>query len=217
MSGAPGFDRLARIYRLLEYGVFGGMLQRARTALLAPLATCQDVLVVGDGDGRGLRALLDLAPAIRCTSLDASAAMLRQADRRVRRAHPEAQVTWLCEDVRRWRPAPAAYDAVVTAFVLDCFTAEEVERIVSTIVAGLRPGGQWLFVDFDRPSGGIGRIEADVLVPFLYAFFRWQTGIAARALPPSAAILEGHGLVAVETRTFRRGLVRATRYERPSR
>lgn len=66
MSGPPaeargrrGYDRLGPWYEWVEWLRFGGRLQTWRTRLLDRLPTPRSALVLGDGDGRFLRALLD--------------------------------------------------------------------------------------------------------------------------------------------------------------
>ena len=61
----PDFDRLARLYRWMEYLTFGPWLQRCRSAFLGGIANSRRALVLGDGDGRFTARLLADCPAIR--------------------------------------------------------------------------------------------------------------------------------------------------------
>jgi ubiquinone/menaquinone biosynthesis C-methylase UbiE len=214
MMTTAHFDRLAGVYRALEYVAFGRLLERARTVLLPALSSCGDILLVGDGDGRCLEALVALAPRARVTSLDASKAMIARARRRIAGTDNESRVSFERVDARSWRCRPARFDAIVTMFVLDCFTAADVAAIVRSMAPSLRNDGLWLFVDFAVPRSGLGRLHALLWVKTLYAFFRLQTGIDARTLPPSEAILERHGFRRSEVREFRAGLVRSVLFER---
>ncbi len=51
MNPVPNFNRLAQIYRWLEYLSFGPFLWRCRIRFLPDLAHCRRALVLGDGDG----------------------------------------------------------------------------------------------------------------------------------------------------------------------
>lgn len=53
-TSSRSFDRLARIYRVLELAAFGRDLERARFELLPHLRGAQAILIVGEGDGRCL-------------------------------------------------------------------------------------------------------------------------------------------------------------------
>ena len=207
----PGFDGVARVYHALEVAAFGGALQRARTAYLDRLAPCRDVLLLGDGDGRFLRALLDVAPDVCVHSVDASAAMLAVAEHRLRPGE-RARVTFEHADARRFDPGARTYDAVVTAFFLDCFSDHDVAHLVARVGPHLRRGGVWVFTDFASPARGVARLYARLVVGALYRFFRWRAGIDARGLPPSEAILERSGLMPVAHHEFRAGLIRAVLY-----
>lgn len=214
MTGG-GFDRVAGIYRLLEHVAFGRTLQRARTAHLDVLRGCGDILVIGDGDGRCLEAIVAMAPDAHVTAIDASGAMLARARRRIAAAGAADRVTFRRADVRRAGSWPLDhYDAIVTMFVLDCFTAGDVEAIVAALARGVRPDGLWLFADFAIPDRGWRRLHARLVVGLLYAFFRWTTGIEARSLPPAEATLVAQGFSPAGLREYRGGLIRSVWFRR---
>lgn len=206
-----GFDGIARSYQVLERMAFGGVLHRARTAFLEAVIPCQDVLLLGDGDGRFGRALLEASPHVRVHSVDASAAMLALAAARVR-PEDRSRITFEQIDALHFDPGSRTYDAVATLFFLDCFSAEDVATLVTRVRPHLRPGGLWLFADFAIPSGMLARAHARVVVWALYRFFRWRTGLGAHTLPPSEQILEQAGLRPVAHRAFRAGLIRSVLY-----
>jgi ubiquinone/menaquinone biosynthesis C-methylase UbiE len=211
---ASGFDRVARIYRWIEYLAFGRTLQRARTAHLAALRSCRDILLVGDGDGRCLEAVLREVPAARVTTVDGSSSMLDHARRRAERAGATSRVEFVRADLRTATWLDGRYDAVVTLFVLDCFRVAQVEAIVGILAAALRPHGLWLFADFDVPPRGWRRWHARTWVGLLYAFFRATTGLGAQSLPPSESLIHARGFDAVAVRTYRAGLIRSVRFAR---
>jgi len=203
-----GFDRVAGPYQVLEYLAFGRSLERARAHGLDRLRDCREILVIGEGDGRCLRALVRVAPAARIRCIDASAAMIARARRRLASSGAGDRVAFEHADVRDVDVPAARYDAVVTMFVLDCFSPSDVAAIAARLVRGLRPGGRWVFADFAIPPRGWARLRARVWVRALYAFFGWSAGLSVRALPPSEAILQAAGLTPVGARAFQHGLVR---------
>lgn len=202
------FDRVARVYRWLEHAAFGTALQRARFVHLHHLHDCRRILLLGDGDGRALARILEVAPASTVTSVDASSRMLEQASRRIRDADRD-RVTLHCADARTLSLLPQSVDAVVTQFFLDCFTPGEMTALVHSVAPAVRTGGLWLFADFTLPPRGARRAVAGTIVTALYAFFRWTTAITARALPPSEEALRHAGFVAVDDATLAGGLLRS--------
>lgn len=206
-----GFDRVARVYHALEFAAFGGALQRARTAHIARLRHCDDILILGDGDGRFLTALLPIAPHARVHCVDASRAMQDLAAARVGAADRD-RVTFECADARALDLGARRFDAVVTLFFLDCLTAGEVDALIARTTPHLRPRALWLFADFAIPPRGLARLHARVIVGTLYRFFQWRAGLEVQTLPPSEALLERAGFVLEDERGFRAGLIRSTVY-----
>lgn len=207
-----GFDRVARVYHALERLAFGSTLERARFAHLTALTGCRDVLVLGDGDGRCVARVASMLPEARIRCVDGSAGMLARLQARLT---PSDRARISCEqaDIRTVALPARSYDAVLTMFVLDCLTDEEVARLAPRVAAALRPGGQWLFADFSIPARGWRRLRARLWVALLYAFFRWTAGLAVSSLPASEAHIREAGLTPGSTLTFQQGLIRSVLFE----
>jgi ubiquinone/menaquinone biosynthesis C-methylase UbiE len=209
----PSFDRLAAVYRLLEFASFGRDLERARFCLLDRLAGCRRILVFGEGDGRALVRLAAAAPQAHIECVDISAAMIARARARLNPSDA-ARVIFHHADAMA-APLPAGpFDAVTTMFFLDCFTSPQVSVLVDRIAATLAPGALWLWADFRMPERGWSRLRARLTIPLLYAFFRWQTGIPARQLPPAEESLAAAGLVPVACLDRQGGMVRTCLFAR---
>lgn len=209
----PDFDGLARWYRLLEFAAFGRDLERARFRFLPCLRECRDILILGEGDGRCLARLAPLAPAAGIRCIDASAAMLRRAAGRLGAVPPRIRLEQgdaLAADL----PA-AAYDAAITFFFLDCFQPPEAEALLSRVIRSLRPGAALLWADFAVPERGWARWRGQAWLALLYGFFRWRTGIAARALPPAEAALRRAGLLLEAEEAYQGGLIRTAIWRVP--
>ncbi|AHF91866.1 SAM-dependent methlyltransferase [Opitutaceae bacterium TAV5] len=216
--GKSGFDRLASPYRLLEYAAFGRALERARFCHFDLLGQRRRrrLLLLGDGDGRGLARACELLPETRIDSVDISAGMLARAGRRL----PEAQrgrVSLHHADALAFSYPPQEYDAVATLFFLDCFTLAEVAAFVARLRPALRPGALWLHADFALPARrGWRRVRAQAWLAVMYAFFRWQTGLSARRLPGSEGIIEAAGLKTTRVAESQHGLLRSVVFELPA-
>lgn len=214
MSGTPAnFDRLAKCYRALEVLAFGGDLERARFRFVDELAGCRSILILGEGDGRFLTHLLPRAPNARIHCLDSSAAMLAKATQRIAGSERH-RVRFEQADAESYKFQPNVYDAVVTLFFLDCFDAPTAEKVVSRISPSLTPRAQWLYADFATPPRGLARLRARVWLAVLYAFFRWQTGLRTRRLPPAEAIIRSNGFRPKAELTLQNGLLRSVHFVR---
>ncbi len=219
MTG-DGFGRLAQMYEGLEHTVFGTLLTRARSACLNDLKGAENILILGEGDGRFLVSLLSHHPRAHVTVLENSAGMLRRAQKRVQAQLPNActRVTWWHHDALT-APLPAAhYDAVVTLFFLDVFPEGSLETLVDRLSRSLKPGGRWFVADFAAPHtlSGWVRPYSRVLVALMYAFFRFQTALPAKTVVPFQPFLQACGLEPVRTQNFRGGFVYTQVWRKPA-
>jgi SAM-dependent methyltransferase len=128
------------------------------------LAPGDEVLELGAGDGRTLRALA-ASHGIRGTAVDFSPAAVQRARDAARDAG--GTVTAICADVRTWQPE-TTYDAVIVTFV-QLLPAER-RALFACMRSAVRPGG-WVLGQWFRPAhlrGGYDRIgpnRPDRMVP----------------------------------------------------
>ena len=206
MNSSRGYDQLAPVYRLVEFVAYGRALERARFHHFARLRDCKHLLLLGDGDGRGLALACRLAPHAHIDSVDFSAGML---DRAARRLRPEdrARVTLRQADALTAAFPAGTYDAVTTLFFLDCFSDVQVRSFISHLRPALTANALWLHADFTLPTHGYHRLRARVLLALMLMFFRWQTGLQVRALPPSEALLADAGFQRIATSSWQGGFI----------
>jgi hypothetical protein len=177
----PNFDRLARLYRWMEWFSFGPFLSRCRCAFLSSLQNRRSALILGDGDGRFTARLLNQNPHLIADALDASSAMLRELSNRA--AANSARLQTHLADARTFMPARRDYDLIVTHFFLDCLTTEEVEALAIRMRNHTSRDAIWLVSEFAIPAGWYGHAIAQPLVSSLYWAFGWLTGLQIRRLP----------------------------------
>ena len=173
-------DAIAPWYRWLEYAGFGRALERRREAFLGEVANARRVLVLGDGDGRALAALLRANDQATIDYVDVSAGMLELARARA----GESRVAYHHADALTMPLEGGAYDLVVTHFFLDCFDDLGQERLVERVGEALTPEARWLVSEFRKPG---------LFVAMLYWFFRITTGLQTRALVDHHALFECEG------------------------
>jgi SAM-dependent methyltransferase len=217
MTATPNFNRVARIYRWAEYLALGPLLQRARTHFIPQLAPCRSALLLGDGDGRFLAALLRANPHIHAVALDGSRRMLHLLQRRCSFAGARLQTCQgtlpaALEDL----PSPKNFDLVISHFVLDCFTQPDVERIVQAAAKAANPHTLWLISDFGLPSRPIRRRVAAIYIRALYAAFRLLTGLRVTSLPDPASELRRAGFTLQNRREWMSGFVYTEIWQRGS-
>lgn len=205
------FDRLAPHYDWLEALTAGGTLQRVRTAWLPELRGRRRILSAGEGHGRFAAACTAAHPAAELTCVEASACLLRHAQRRI--GGRPASVRWHQVDVRSWSP-DGPYDAIVTCFFLDCFPPAQLAGVVRKLADCARPDALWLVADFALPPRGPARWRARMIHAVMYAFFRRLVALPARRLTPPDALLQRQGFSLAGRREFEWGLLRADLWRR---
>jgi SAM-dependent methyltransferase len=213
---APNFDRVARLYRPLEYLTLGRALERCRLHFLPDLASRTHALVFGDGDGRFLAQLLRQNPLLHADAVDTSAAMLQILRTR---CHPaQARLRTHQVDALTFTAIQPAipYDLVVTHFFLDCLTQPNVDALTSQIAPNLAPEALWLVSDFRIPTGPLA-LPARLLVRGLYLAFRILTGLRVTALPDHEAALTHAGLIRIAQHRSFAGILTTELWRKPQR
>jgi SAM-dependent methyltransferase len=185
----PNFDLIARPYRLLERLTLGRALERTRLHFLPQVIEARNALVLGDGDGRFLAALLAQNPHLQATAVDTSAAMLALLEARC--APYRDRLTILHADALTFTPT-GAYDLICTHFFLDCLTQSDLDALVRRLALHLT--GPWLVSDFRIPPGAL-RWPATILIQSLYFAFRILTGLSTTRLPDHELAFTRAGLL----------------------
>ena len=202
-SAPPDFNRLARIYRWMEWLTFGPFLQRCRCSFLHRVGSRSHGLILGDGDGRFTARLVPMNPAISIDAVDASDAMLRQLLARADSLRVHAHKA----DVRTFRPPQSRYDLIATHFFLDCLDNREVRNTASLLRHHSGPETLWLISEFAIPSNLFGRLIARPLVSALYLAFSLLTNLHTHELPNHHQDLGVCGWELIEQHEYLGGLL----------
>lgn len=209
------FGLLAPHYGWMERVLAGRLLQRARTAWIDQLADREHLLIAGVGHGRFLHELLPQHRRLRVTCVDASADMLREAEKRARLARLDVtRVQFVHARLPEWRADAGKFDALATHFFLDCFAPRELAAVVASLADAATPDAVWLVTDFAVPPRGWTRQRARAVHALMYAFFRLATQLPARRLTPPDELLAARGFALAGRRTFSRGLLQSDWWRR---
>jgi ubiquinone/menaquinone biosynthesis C-methylase UbiE len=202
------FDLIAPHYRWMEFVLAGRKLQRCRTQFLGQLGGAENILIVGEGNGRFLTECRRSFPQAGITCIDASRPMLALARARLQCGGLTDQgVEFLHADALQWRPPSNAYDLIVTHFFLDCFRAEQLREVIGKLATSARSGACWLLADFQVPRERIARWRARILLWCMYSFFRAITRLPAKELVAPDAFLVQAGFTLEQRRFSEWGLL----------
>ncbi len=209
------FDVLAPHYRWMEVVLAGDKLQRCRVAHLQETGAARNILILGEGNGRFLVECRRTFPMAGITCVDASARMLSLAKRRLQQCGLAAnRVEFIHADALEWEPRLNAYDLLATHFFLDCFRADQLERLIFSLAKSATVEANWLVADFQIPAVGLARIRAEFIHRLMYTFFRIVTRIPARSLTSPDRCLEANGFRLKTRQVSELGLLRSDLWAR---
>jgi ubiquinone/menaquinone biosynthesis C-methylase UbiE len=194
---------------MVEYLAFGASLQQRRLQYLNEAGGRKNALVVGDGDGRFLGALLTRHPHIQVDFVELSGGMLRLARRRAFRVERDAssRVRFRQADARSVALPEDAYCLIVTHFFLDCLSQEDCDAVVRKLATAAAPGALWIVSEFRQPASGVPKYWARFWIWLCYLFFRVATGLTTRQLPDYARAMHQNGFRLAKQRVSRTGLL----------
>jgi ubiquinone/menaquinone biosynthesis C-methylase UbiE len=202
------FDALAPHYRWMEFLLAGEKLQRCRTTFLDQVANARNVLILGEGHGRFLIECRRRLSHAHITCVDASERMLEVARARLARAGLNSQnISFVHADALNWEPHPARVDLIVTQFFLDCFRADQLQRIIERLARLANPGASWLLADFQAPAAGLPALRARIILKSMYLFFRAATRLPAKTLTLPDPFLRATGFALHQRRISEWGLL----------
>lgn len=209
------FEKLAPHYRWLEFVLAGEKLQRCRTAFLNPELKPDNILILGEGNGRFLVECCKLFPSSKVVCVDASQTMLRLAGRRLaQNGMDRVNLELVHADALGWTPPKQSFDLLVTHFFLDCFREDQLPGLVERLAEAARPAARWLLADFQIPDRGLKRWRAKAIHQLMYTFFRITTRLPARRLHVPDGWLEHEGFSLKNRRVTDFGLLRSDLWSR---
>ncbi|MEZ4605469.1 MAG: class I SAM-dependent methyltransferase [Deinococcales bacterium] len=179
----------------LENLAFGRQLQSCRLAFIDDLKDCQNILILGEGDGRMMLELLKRYPQLRITSLDNSQAMLRCSQKRLNKHQLLSdRLEFIHADALRYHLPVERFDGLISLFFLDNFTESQLEKLIPRLSASLKQGGKFYQGDFCLPQGFWASFHAKAWLWVMYLFFNLLTDISSRKLAEPQAYFLAAGL-----------------------
>jgi tRNA (cmo5U34)-methyltransferase len=197
---SSGFDRVAGCYPWLEARVFGRKLEQIRSQYLNCVTQRENVLIVGEGNGRFCAALVYQKVSGSVTIVDSSARMLAAVRSRIGDRGRNLEIRFIHADVREWQP-DRVFDCLVTQFFFDLFKPSTQEAILGRLTAACTGGAGWLDTDFTADPTGV---QTRILYELQYIFFKWSCGIEASSLSDVGACTSAR-LWQVQHQTFGSG------------
>lgn len=200
----PNFDRIAFAYDALKCLAFGKSLHQAQNFLVPFIPEQSKILIVGGGTGQIILDIIKSKNVKAMTYVELSENMLNAAKARAR---PYANIHFVLGSAHELSTSEN-FDVIITPFVLDLYSDEELRPFVGSLDKLLSPNGLWMVSDFKIASApGYKVLWQKALVKSMYLFFSMVSDLKVRQLPDYDAVLKLSGYKVMHERAFFGGLV----------
>jgi len=205
---ANNYDNAAWFYDSLSRMVFGKAIINSQIYLLQYIPSASKILIAGGGTGWILDELTRLHPSgLKVTYIEVSAKMMAKSAKRNIGINEVAFINAPVEDVI----LPSDFDVVLTPFLFDNFNLPTANLVFEHISATLKPGGLWLYADFE-PTDKLWQL---MLLKTMHAFFKIVCGVEANKLPDVKSLFAQQLYTTVKSKAFFRDFIKATVYSHP--
>ena len=204
---AANYNNSAWFYDKLSRLIYGRALIKAQVYLLDSIPAGSKILIAGGGTGWILEDIAKLYPSrLKITYVEVSAKMMALSKKRIIGKNEVDFINTAVENV----PLVGDYDVVITPFLFDNFTEENLRKIFKHIHQSLKPGGLWLNTDFKL----IGKWWQRILLRSMILFFRVICRIEATRLPDIEKRFNETGYAIVKQGSFFGEFILSTAYRK---
>lgn len=176
------FDRIATSYEFLKRIVFGQHIDKASNYFLQQLPLDIKILILGGGSGEILR---NFQASHQVKYIEVSEVMIRKA----KTVHTKASVDFVSADILEWENVDK-FDLIITPFVLDFLTEEQLEVLFNKYKEFLKMDGKWIHTDFYPKN-----IVQKLLIKMMYVFFNLSVKLKTNQLANFDMLFTKHGFI----------------------
>ncbi|MFD0765484.1 class I SAM-dependent methyltransferase [Mucilaginibacter lutimaris] len=189
------YDNSASFYDRLSRLVFGKTLINAQVYLLPCIPKKSNILIVGGGTGWILEEISKIYPSgLNITYVEISAKMMALSQKRNTGSN---QVTFINKSIQQ-AELSQDFDVVITPFLFDNFTEDTLPGAFNPIHQALKPGGLWLYTDFQLT----GKWWQYAMLKSMLLFFKILCGVESWHLPDVAKQFNTNGYKVADEKSF---------------
>ncbi|HZX58827.1 MAG TPA: class I SAM-dependent methyltransferase [Mucilaginibacter sp.] len=204
---AANYNNSAWFYDKLSKVIYGKALVSAQVYLLPFIPPKGKILLIGGGTGWILEEIAKVHPSdLQITYVEVASKMIALARKKDPGGNKVEFINQAVEEVSFSKE----FDAVVTPFLFDNFTEENLQKIFAHIHHNLKTRALWLNVDFRLT----GKWWQKVLLKSMLLFFRLVCNIEATKLPDIHAAFEKYDYRTIEQKSFLGDFILSTLYRK---
>ena len=204
---AANYNNSAWFYDGLARLVYGKALVNAQVYLLNHIPKNSNILIVGGGTGWILEKLAKIHPSgLTITYVEVAPRMMALSQKR------DTGNNWMVfiNDAVEKVELRSDNDVVITPFLLDNFTEDNLDKLFNHMHRSLKKGGLWLNASFQLK----GKWWQGILVKTMFVFFKVVCGIEASKLPRIAKCFEKNGYKLIHQQNFYSGFIGSKVYRK---
>jgi len=202
---ASNYDNTAWFYERLSKLVFGQAQIRAQEYFLNHVPPNANILIIGGGTGQILESLAQLHPSgLQITYVEISAKMMALSRKRNTGKNNVNYVTAAIGEAT----FTGSFDVVITAFLFDNFSQENLEHTFPLIDAQVKPGGLWLNTDFQLT----GALWQKLMLKSMYLFFRIFKAVNVQQPPNVEPVFRQYHYQMQQQKSFYRNFITSQLY-----
>ena len=170
------YDSASWFYDQLSRLVFGPAIKNSQLYLLPYIKINSNIIIIGGGTGWILEEIAKMHPSgLTITYVEVSRKMMSRSKKRFIAGNKVYFINRPIEHVDNLTP----FDAIITPFLFDNFSNFTVEKIFAKLNGLLKPGGLWLYSDFQPGK----KIWQKLMLKIMLLLFGWLCGVEATSLP----------------------------------
>jgi ubiquinone/menaquinone biosynthesis C-methylase UbiE len=204
---SANYDNASWFYERLSKLVFGKAQINAQEYYLNLIPPRSTILIIGGGTGQLLESITKIYPSgLHITYVEISANMMALS---CKRYTAQNEVTYITQDVGKLS-LKQEFDIIITAFLFDNFSTQELYLVFPSINQGLKSDGLWLNTDFQLT----GPIWQKVMLKTMYYFFRMLNAVKVTQLPDTAQIFKNYQYELMAYKSFYGNFIMAKVYKK---
>jgi ubiquinone/menaquinone biosynthesis C-methylase UbiE len=204
---AANYNNSAWFYDTLSKVIYGKALIRSQVYLLPFIPQKGKILLIGGGTGWILEEIAKVhSSGLAITYVEVAANMMKLSQKRNAGNNEVVFINMAIENV----PLANEFDVVITPFLFDNFTEENLKKIFNHIDKSLKSEGIWLNTDFRLT----GKWWQKVLLKSMLLFFRIVCRIEAKQLPGIESCFEKNGYKITQQKSFFGDFILSTVYRK---
>lgn len=194
MNGS--YDTVASFYDSLANLIFGNTIKKSQKFLIDAIPSKSKILIIGGGTGWILEEIsAKHASGLQITYVDVSKKMI---DLSKKRNIKNNQVVFVAESILETE-LNSHYDVVITPFILDNISDENIERIINKITSCIDKNGLWLHADFQIHNNSLWQ---KIFLKMMFLFFKITCGIEASSLAETKRKFEKRGYILIAAKNY---------------